>query len=242
MFRTPDVSHVGTAVAPKPRPESDDAWSQEGFRRTPDVTPDGDRKAAAINFAEGPTGDLPIVHGTGETATHLQTTERLVDRLTELGKRFDSAASPNRGHGSREGKGTAAHLRMPTTRDLIDPLPPGPRGRRGRRSWRKRPAAVTAGPSRDPPAEDAAPAVPVPSSAGPRLAGEPGGAAAPPPATASGWRSRTSRTRPRVGGAGARRRGRVERARPFEWWRPSVATIVATGGGTQSEPPLATAA
>jgi dipeptidyl-peptidase-4 len=127
MFRKPDVYHVGIAVAPKPRPELYNAWFQEIFMRTPDVNPDGYRKAAAINFAEGLRGDLLIVHGTGETNTHLQITESLVDRLIELGKRFDYMAYPNRDHGLREGKGTAVHLRMLMTRYLIEHLPPGPR-------------------------------------------------------------------------------------------------------------------
>jgi dipeptidyl-peptidase-4 len=127
MFRKPDVYHVGIAVAPKPRPELYNAWFQEIFMRTPDVNPEGYRKAAAINYAEGLRGDLLIVHGTGETNTHLQITESLVDRLIELGKKFDYMAYPNRDHGLREGKGTAVHLRMLMTRYLLDHLPPGPR-------------------------------------------------------------------------------------------------------------------
>jgi dipeptidyl-peptidase 4 len=127
LFRKPDVYHVGIAVAPKPRPELYNAWFQEIFMRTPDVNPEGYRKAAAINFAEGLRGDLLIVHGTGETNTHLQITESLVDRLIELGKRFDYMAYPNRDHGLREGKGTAVHLRLLMTRYLIEHLPPGPR-------------------------------------------------------------------------------------------------------------------
>jgi dipeptidyl-peptidase-4 len=71
MFRKPEVYHVGIAVAPKPRPELYNAWFQEIFMRTPDVNPDGYRKA--INFADSLRRDLLIVHGTGETNTHLQT-------------------------------------------------------------------------------------------------------------------------------------------------------------------------
>ena len=127
LFRKPDVYHVGIAVAPKPQPELYNAWFQEIFMRTREENPEGYRKAAAINFAEGLRGDLLIVHGTGETNTHLQITEGLVDRLIELGKRFDYMAYPNRDHGLREGKGTAVHLRLLMTRYLIEHLPPGPR-------------------------------------------------------------------------------------------------------------------
>jgi dipeptidyl-peptidase 4 len=127
MFRKPDVYQLGIAVAPKPRPELYNAWFQEIFMRTPDVNPEGYRNAAAINYAEGLKGNLLIVHGSGETNTHLQITESLVDRLIELGKKFDYMAYPNRDHGLREGKGTPVHLRMLMTRYLLDHLPPGPR-------------------------------------------------------------------------------------------------------------------
>ena len=80
-----------------------------------------------INFAEGLAGDLLIIHGTGETNTHLQITEGLVDRLIELGKQFDYMAYPNRNHGLGEGRGTRLHLRMLMARYLLEHLPPGPR-------------------------------------------------------------------------------------------------------------------
>ena len=126
MFRKPDVYHVGIAVAPKPQPHLYNAWFQEIYMQTPEVNPEGYRQSAPINFAEGLKGDLLIIHGTGETNTHLQITEGLVDRLIELGKQFDYMAYPNRNHGLREGRGTSIHLRMLITRYLIEHLPPGP--------------------------------------------------------------------------------------------------------------------
>ena len=127
MFRKPDVYHVGIAVAPKPQPHLYNAWFQEIYMRTREVNPEGYRQSAPINFAEGLKGDLLIIHGTGETNTHIQITEGLVDRLIELGKQFDYMAYPNRNHGLREGRGTTMHLRMLITRYLIEHLPPGPR-------------------------------------------------------------------------------------------------------------------
>ena len=127
MFRKPDVYHVGIAVAPKPQPHLYNAWFQEIYMETRETNPEGYRRSAPINFAEGLKGDLLIIHGTGETNTHLQITEGLVDRLIELGKQFDYMAYPNRDHGLREGRGTAIHLRMLMTRYLIEHLPPGPR-------------------------------------------------------------------------------------------------------------------
>jgi dipeptidyl-peptidase-4 len=127
MFRKPDVYHVGIAVAPKPQPHLYNAWFQEIYMETRESNPDGYRRSAPINFADGLRGDLLIIHGTGETNTHLQITEGLVDRLIELGKRFDYMAYPHRDHGLREGQGTAVHLRMLMIRYLLEHLPPGPR-------------------------------------------------------------------------------------------------------------------
>ncbi|TWU45438.1 Prolyl tripeptidyl peptidase precursor [Novipirellula aureliae] len=127
LFRKPDVYHVGIAVVPKPQPHLYNAWFQEIYMRTRELNPDGYERAAAINFADGLKGNLLIVTGTGETNTHIQIIEGLVDRLIELGKPFDYMVYPNRDHGMREGVGTGVHLRMLIIRYLIDHLPPGPR-------------------------------------------------------------------------------------------------------------------
>ena len=92
--------------------------------RTRETNAEGYRKSAPINFAEGLKGHLLIIHGTGETNTHLEITEGLVDRLIELGKQFDYFTYPNRDHGIRKGKGTSLHVRMLITRYLLTHLPP----------------------------------------------------------------------------------------------------------------------
>lgn len=127
LFREPDVYQVGIAVVPKPQPHLYNAWFQEIYMRTPEVNPDGYKQSAPINFAEGLKGKLLIIHGTGETNTHLQIVEGLVDRLIELGKQFDYMTYPNRDHGLREGVGTVTHVYMLIARYLITNLPPGPR-------------------------------------------------------------------------------------------------------------------
>ena len=127
MFRKPDVYHVGIAVAAKPQPHLYNAGFQENYMRTREVNPEGYRQAAAINFAEGLKGDLLIIHGTGETNTHIEIMEGLVDRLIELGKPFDYMAYPNRDHGLSEGRGTKVHMRLLMVRYLLEHLPPGPR-------------------------------------------------------------------------------------------------------------------
>ena len=95
--------------------------------RTREVNPDGYERAAAINYADGLKGKLLIITGSGETNTHIQIVEGLVDRLIELGKPFDYMVYPNRDHGLREGSGTSTHVRMLIIRYLLDHLPPGAR-------------------------------------------------------------------------------------------------------------------
>jgi dipeptidyl-peptidase-4 len=127
MFRKPDDYQVGIAVVPKPQPHLYNAWFQEIYMRTREVNPDGYKKSAPINFAEGLKGRLLIVTGSGETNTHIQIIEGLVDRLIELGKRFDYMVYPDRNHGLREGRGTVVHVRMLIARYLLEHLPPGPK-------------------------------------------------------------------------------------------------------------------
>ncbi len=124
MFRKPDSYHVGIAVVPKPQPHLYNAWFQEIFMRTREVNPEGYEQAAPIRFADGLRGKLLIMTGSGETNTHIQIIEGLVDRLIELGKPFDYMVYPNRDHGLREGAGTLVHVRMRIIRYLMEHLPP----------------------------------------------------------------------------------------------------------------------
>ncbi len=126
MFRHPDKYHVGIAVVPKPQPHLYNAWFQEIYMQDRKVNAEGYERSAPINFAEGLAGKLLMVTGSGETNTHIQIIEGLVDRLIELGKPFDYMVYPNRNHGLREGPGTSVHVRMLIARYLLENLPSGP--------------------------------------------------------------------------------------------------------------------
>lgn len=127
MFRKPDLYHVGIAVVPKPQPHLYNAWFQEIYMRTRAANPEGYRRSAPINFAAGLQGKLLMITGSGETNTHMQIIEGLVDRLIELGKPFDYMVYPDRNHGLREKRGTEVHVRMLIIRYLVEHLPRGPR-------------------------------------------------------------------------------------------------------------------
>jgi dipeptidyl-peptidase 4 len=110
MFRFPDLYKVGVSVAPVPDQRLYDTIYQERYMGLPTDNAEGYRIGSAINFAEGLKGKLLIVHGSGDDNVHYQGTERLVNRLVELGKPFDLMVYPNRTHAIAEGPGTAPHV------------------------------------------------------------------------------------------------------------------------------------
>ena len=67
------------------------------------------------------------MHGSGDDNVHYQGTERLVNRLVELGKPFDLMVYPNRSHCICEGRGTTLHVYELLSRYLVEHLPPGGR-------------------------------------------------------------------------------------------------------------------
>jgi dipeptidyl-peptidase 4 len=89
----------------------------------PQENPDGYFRGSPINFAEGLRGRLLIVHGTGDDNLHVQQTERLVNRLVEVGKDFEVMLYPNRTHALSEGKGTALHRSRLIAQFMLEHLP-----------------------------------------------------------------------------------------------------------------------
>jgi len=124
MFRFPDVFSVGVAVAPVPDQRLYDTIYQERYMGVPQDNADGYRRGSPINFAEGLRGRLLIVHGSGDDNVHFQGTERLVNRLIELGKPFDMMEYPNRTHEISEGPGTSVHIYRLIARYFLEHLQP----------------------------------------------------------------------------------------------------------------------
>jgi dipeptidyl-peptidase-4 len=127
LFRYPEVYQVGMSVAPVPDESLYDTIYQERYMGLPTTNAEAYRRASPINFAEGLRGKLLIVHGSGDDNVHYQGSERLVNRLIELGKRFDFMTYPNRSHCICEGPGTTHHVYSLLTGYLIEHLPAGPR-------------------------------------------------------------------------------------------------------------------
>jgi dipeptidyl-peptidase-4 len=127
MFRDGDVFQVGVSVAPVPDQRLYDTIYQERYMNVPEQNADGYRRGSSINFADGLRGHLLIVHGSGDDNVHYQGTERLVNRLVELGKPFDLMVYPNRTHAISEGPGTTPHVYQLIARYFVTNLAPGPR-------------------------------------------------------------------------------------------------------------------
>jgi dipeptidyl-peptidase-4 len=124
MFRFPDVFKVGVSVAPVPDQRLYDTIYQERYMGLPQTNAEGYRVGSPINFAGGLKGKLLVIHGSGDDNVHYQGTERLVNRLVELGKPFDLMAYPNRTHAISEGPGTSLHVHLLIARYFLDHLPP----------------------------------------------------------------------------------------------------------------------
>jgi dipeptidyl-peptidase-4 len=127
MFRYPDVYQVGMSVAPVPDERLYDTIYQERYMSTPQDNAEGYRTASAVGQAEGLKGRLLLVHGSGDDNVHYQGSERLVNRMINLGKTFDFMTYPNRSHCICEGQGTTEHIYQLLTRYLTEHLPAGGR-------------------------------------------------------------------------------------------------------------------
>lgn len=127
LFRSPDLYRVGVAVAPVPDQRLYDSIYQERYMGLPDENAAGYQSGSAIYFADGLRGKLLIVHGSGDDNVHFQGTQRLVNRLIELGKPFDFMEYPNRTHSISEGYGTTLHVYSLIARYIEEHLPAGPR-------------------------------------------------------------------------------------------------------------------
>jgi dipeptidyl-peptidase-4 len=127
MFRYPDVYSVGMSVAPVADQRLYDTIYEERYVGLPQANPKGYEVGSPISFAAGLKGKLLVIHGEGDDNVHYQGTERLVNRLVELGKPFDFMVYPNRTHCICEGSGTTLHVYSLLTRYLLTNLPAGGR-------------------------------------------------------------------------------------------------------------------
>ncbi|HEY5027812.1 MAG TPA: S9 family peptidase, partial [Candidatus Angelobacter sp.] len=125
MLRYPGVYSTGIAVAPVADESHYDSIYQERYMGLPAQNTKGYHDGSPINFAQGLTGHLLVVHGSGDDNVHFQGTELLINKLVELSKPFDFMDYPNRTHSISEGRGTSFHVYSLIARYLEEHVPPG---------------------------------------------------------------------------------------------------------------------
>ncbi|RMH18812.1 MAG: S9 family peptidase, partial [Gemmatimonadetes bacterium] len=99
MMKGGDLFRAGISVAPVTHWKYYDTIYTERYMRTPRENPEGYRRSAPTENVAGLTGDLLLVHGTGDDNVHFQQSVDLVQRLQEAGKQFDLMIYPNKTHG-----------------------------------------------------------------------------------------------------------------------------------------------
>ncbi len=125
LFRYPDTYAVGVAVAPVTDQLLYDNIYQERYSGIPQLMPESYKKGSPVHFAKNLTGDLLLIHGTGDDNVHYQHTEVLINELIKHNKIFSLMSYPNRSHGIYEGENTSRHLREIITQYLQKNLPAG---------------------------------------------------------------------------------------------------------------------
>jgi dipeptidyl-peptidase-4 len=125
MFRYPGLFAAGIAVAPVADQRHYDTIYQERYMGLPQDNASGYHDGSPISFAQGLTGKLLVVHGSGDDNVHFQGTELLINKLVELGKPFDMMDYPNRTHSISEGPGTSYHVHSLIARYLEENVPAG---------------------------------------------------------------------------------------------------------------------
>ena len=112
---------AGVSVAPVSDWRLYDTIYTERFMRTPQENPEGYDRSSPVQKAEQLTGELLLVHGTGDDNVHFQNTIQLADALQAANRQFELMIYPNRTH-SISGGNTTVHLFTLITDWLIEKL------------------------------------------------------------------------------------------------------------------------
>ena len=111
MFRYPEIYKTGLAVSFVSDQKLYDATYQERYMGLLDTNARGYHDGSPINYAKNLSGNLMIIHGTGDDNVHYQSFEMLVNELIKNNKLFSMMSYPMRTHSISEGENTTLHLR-----------------------------------------------------------------------------------------------------------------------------------
>jgi len=109
LFKHGDKFHAGVATAPVPDIGLYDTIYQERYSGNPNTDPESYFNTSSVNFVEGFSGKLLLIHGTGDDNVHYQGSERLINELVKQNKPFEFMAYPNRSHRISKGENTVLH-------------------------------------------------------------------------------------------------------------------------------------
>ncbi len=122
LFQAHDVYRMGVAVAPVTHWKYYDNIYTERYNGLPQENAAGYEKGSPLTYASQLTGNLLVVHGTGDDNVHYQNTEALQNALVKANKQYTMMSYPNRNHGIFGGN-TTRHLRTLLTDYIHENLP-----------------------------------------------------------------------------------------------------------------------
>ena len=99
----------GVAIAPVTDWKLYDSAYTERYMRRPQVNPRGYEEASLLNKAADLTGNVLIIHGTGDDNVHVQHTMQYINALVEADKQFEMQLYPDDNHHLRQGN-NAKHM------------------------------------------------------------------------------------------------------------------------------------
>lgn len=111
IFRHGDVFKTAIAVSFVAQQTLYDNIYQERYMGLPDDNKEGYREGSPITHAKNLTGNLLIMHGTGDDNVHYQNFEMLVNELIKHNKLFSMMSYPMRDHGINQGVNTTLQMR-----------------------------------------------------------------------------------------------------------------------------------
>jgi dipeptidyl-peptidase 4 len=125
LFRYPEIYKTGISVAPVANQLLYDNIYQERYMGVPWENESDFIEGSPITYAKNLSGNLLLVHGTGDDNVHYQNAEVLINELVKHNKLFQVMPYPNRSHGISEGDNTTRHLYTMLTNYLLKHLESG---------------------------------------------------------------------------------------------------------------------
>ncbi|MBO7456310.1 MAG: DPP IV N-terminal domain-containing protein [Paludibacteraceae bacterium] len=100
---------AGIAIAPVTDWKLYDSAYTERYMRRPQVNPRGYEEASLMSHVQDLSGEVLIIHGTGDDNVHVQQTMQYINALVEADKQFEMQLYPDDNHFLRKGN-NAKHM------------------------------------------------------------------------------------------------------------------------------------